>query len=85
MDVGMYLALGFLVLLVVAVVLVVHGTVVKNRWGVNLSRVECPNCGTEMSRMRMPASGNQALWGGYTCPRCKCEMDKWGRRIAGPI
>jgi hypothetical protein len=31
MDVGMYLALGFLVLLVVAVVLVVHGTVVKNR------------------------------------------------------
>ena len=24
----------------------------------------------------------QKLWGGYTCPKCACEMDKWGRRLA---
>ena len=83
MDAGMYVVYAILVLLAVGVALVIHGTVVKNRWGINLHRVECPNCGTEMPRVRMPSSGRQAMWGGYTCPTCKGEMDKWGRPIAG--
>jgi hypothetical protein len=66
----------------VGVVLVIHGTIVKNRWGVNLRRVQCPNCATVMGRVRMPTSGERAMWGGYTCPTSKCELDKWGRPIA---
>jgi hypothetical protein len=84
MGVETYFGPAFLVWLAVGVVLVIHGTIVKNRWGVNLRRVECPNCATVMGRVRMPTSGEQAMWGGYTCPTCKCELDKWGRRIARP-
>jgi DNA-directed RNA polymerase subunit RPC12/RpoP len=79
-----YVAVAFLVGLAVGLVLVIHGTIVKNRWGVNLRRVECPDCGTVMGRVRVPASGEQAMWGGYTCPACKSELDKWGRRVARP-
>jgi hypothetical protein len=83
MDAGMIVGIAILVLVAVGVVLVIHGTVVKNNWGINPIRVKCPNCGTEMPRVRMPSSARQAMWGGYTCRECKCEMDKWGRRIAG--
>ncbi len=77
----MFLGIGVLVLLAVGVVLVVHGTIVKNRWGINLGRVQCPSCGTQMPRVRTPSSGSQALRGGYACPQCKCDMDKWGRPL----
>lgn len=79
-----YIAFAFLVGLAIGLVLVIHGTIVKNRWGVNLRRVECPDCRTVMGRVRVPTSGEQAMWGGYTCPTCKCELDKWGRRISRP-
>jgi len=74
-----YFGLVILAGVAVGVLLVVHGTIVKNRWGVNLRRVQCPNCATVMERVRMPATGAQAIWGGFTCPTCKCELDKWGR------
>lgn len=67
---------------VVAGCLVVYGTIVKNRWGVNFRRLVCPNCGAQMPLVRVPASGRQSMWGGATCPKCGCEMDKWGRRLA---
>jgi hypothetical protein len=85
MNVETWFELAVLVVLAVGLVLVVHGTVVENRWGVNLRRVECPNCQAVMGRVRMPSSGRQAAWGGYTCPACKCDMDKWGRAVAGPV
>jgi predicted RNA-binding Zn-ribbon protein involved in translation (DUF1610 family) len=75
---------AFLVGLAVGVVLVIHGTIAKNRWGVNLRHVECPSCGVVLGRVRMPNSREQALWGGYTCPACRSELDKWGRRVARP-
>ncbi len=62
--------------------LVFYGTIVKNKWGINFRRVSCPNCGTGMPRVRVPASITQALSGGVTCPKCECQMDKWGRRLA---
>jgi hypothetical protein len=79
MGVETYLGLGLLIALVVGLVLVIHGTMAKNKWGITLRRVQCPNCATEMARLRIPSSAEQALWGGYTCPSCKCETDKWGR------
>ena len=75
----------FLVGLAVGVVLVIHGTITKNRWGVNLRRVQCPSCGRMIAPVRMPNSREQALWGGYTCPACQCEIDKWGRQISRPV
>jgi hypothetical protein len=77
-----YFGLAFLVGLAIGMLLIVHGTIVKNKWGINLRRVQCPNCKTVMGRVRMPASSEQALWGGYTCPSCNCDLDKWGRQIA---
>jgi hypothetical protein len=84
MSVETYFDVAFLAVIAVGVVLVIYGTVVKNRWGINVRRVQCPNCAAVMGRVRMPASGREAIWGGYTCPTCKSELDKWGRRTAGP-
>jgi hypothetical protein len=76
--------LAYVVLVALAILLglIVHGTIVKNRWGVNLRRLSCPNCGAQMPRVRTPASGTEAMWGGQTCPNCGCQMDKWGRRLS---
>jgi hypothetical protein len=63
--------------------LVIYGTIVKNRWGINFRRLSCANCGAPMPQARVPASGRQFMWGGVTCPKCGCEMDKWGRRLTG--
>jgi hypothetical protein len=75
---GPAISIAILVLLA----LVIHGSIVKNRWGINLKPVACPSCGTMMPRTRMPSSSRQAIWGGFTCPKCGCEMDKWGRRLS---
>jgi len=56
----------------------------RGKWGINLSRVRCPRCGTAMPLVRKPTSGQQMMWGGYTCPKCGCEMDKYGKEIAKP-
>ena len=66
----------------VAIVLIVRGSVRKNHWGLNLSRIVCPACGAQAPAIRKPASLKQAMWGGWTCSKCGQEVDKWGR-IAG--
>jgi hypothetical protein len=80
-DTTVYIVIA--ALLVVGGGLVIYGTIVKNRWGVNFRRLSCPNCGAQMPQVRAPNSRSQFLWGGVTCPQCGCEMDKWGRRLAG--
>lgn len=60
--------------------LVAHGTIRKNRWGINLKPVTCPHCNHPMPQVRQPTSFSQALWGGGTCGQCGCEVDKWGRK-----
>jgi hypothetical protein len=67
--------------LLLGILLVGFGTVTKNRWGINLEPVNCPACGSPMPQVRQPKSLRQALWGGFTCGKCGCEMDKWGRLI----
>ena len=69
--------------LLLGLVLVAVGTVRKNRWGINQEPVNCPACGSLMPPVRQPESFRQALWGGWTCTKCACKMDKWGRLIAG--
>jgi hypothetical protein len=67
--------------LFLGILLVAIGTVTKNRWGINLEPVNCPTCGSPPPQVRQPKSWRQALWGSWTCAKCSCEMDKWGRLI----
>ena len=41
----------------------------------------CPKCGSQLPRIRKPTSIKQLIWGGWTCPRCGCEIDKRGTQI----
>lgn len=56
----------------------IHGTIAENRWGINLGSISCPRCTSPLSQVRTPRSFRQALWGGYICPACRAEVDKWG-------
>jgi hypothetical protein len=50
--------------------------------GLAMPRRKCPDCGDLFPRLRKPANRRQALWGGSTCARCGCEVDRRGRKIA---
>ena len=63
--------------LLVGGLLVAFGTVTKNQWGINTRPVNCPACGCTVPHVRQPKSIRQELWGGWTCEKCGCEMDKW--------
>lgn len=76
-----YALLACGILLGVGAVLVVWGTIRKNRWGMHFENVYCPKCGTEAPMTRKPKSTREALWGGWTCSACGTEIDKWGREI----
>lgn len=54
----------------------------KGNWGINLSLPNCPKCGQKVPAVRTPTSIRQALWGGWTCSGCGCEIDKWGKEIS---
>lgn len=69
-------------LLGIGVVVVIYGTIARNGWGINIKPVSCPNCGTSLPPIRNPQNVRQALWGGWTCPACKADVDKWGREVA---
>jgi hypothetical protein len=71
-------------LLLTGAVLIIRDTIRKRgRWGIPLEAVSCARCGDPVPLVRMPASVRQALWGGWTCPRCGLENDKWGRPADG--
>jgi hypothetical protein len=46
-----------------------------------MPRRKCPDCGEVFPRFRNPANSRQALWGGGTCTKCGCEVDRRGRKI----
>ncbi len=70
-----------IVVTLVAAVLVVATWPRKGAWGINLKKTCCPQCGLRVPRWRRPANERQALWGGWTCSKCGCEMDKYGKKI----
>ena len=49
--------------------------------GLLIPRRKCPDCGEPFPRFRKPANRQQALWGGSTCAKCGCEVDRRGRKI----
>jgi hypothetical protein len=48
-------------------------------WILSLPQKKCPSCGELFRRFRKPANLRQALWGGWTCSKCGCEVDRKGR------
>jgi hypothetical protein len=62
-------------------VLVIYGTITKNRWGINTDQVFCPRCNTPLPRIRKPQTLQEALWGGGSCSACGANIDKWGREL----
>lgn len=49
--------------------------------GINLQEVRCPQCSHRMPTIRRPDSLTQAIWGGWTCGRCGCRMNRWGEAL----
>ena len=82
---AMRIALLFL-LLCVGVLVVIYGTSVRNRWGINVNiPVRCPHCNAQGPWVRIPKSLREFLWGGGTCKSCGTRYDKWGRALeSGP-
>lgn len=83
-----FVTLGVALVVPLAVVLIVValvvGTVRRNRLGINLSANNaCPRCATPVPMIRTPKNLRQALWGGWTCTQCGCELDKWARPLDG--
>ena len=72
-----------LLVVVAGIGVLVVGTLLKRRWGINLKLVQCPSCATPMSARRQPMFRSQMLFGGWVCPHCGTKMDKWGRSVSG--
>ncbi len=71
----------FAITVVMAAVIVIAIWPREGKWGINLSRVFCPKCKEPMPMVRRPRNERQRLWGGWTCPKCECEMNKYGVEI----
>lgn len=79
---GLVFRVAVLGLLVFAgVILVLYGTSVRNRWGINFKAGHCPHCETPALGGRMPKTLREFLWGGWTCRSCGTRIDKWGRPV----
>ncbi len=53
----------------------------ENKYGIDLGTVRCPECDEPLPALRVPDSLHQLMWGGWTCPKCGCRMDKWGKPV----
>jgi hypothetical protein len=71
--------LGLLVLF--GVILVLYGTSVRNKWGVNVKAAHCIKCDASAPNVRIPKNLREFLWGGWTCHSCGTRVDKWGSEI----
>ena len=41
----------------------------------------CPRCKEKIPTFRKPTSIRQGMWGGWTCSKCGCEIDRQGNEI----
>jgi len=76
--------LVILVPLACGVFLMVRDTVRgRGKWGVNVRAVKCPDCRRRLrvAAPRLPATRDQALWGGWNCDLCGRQIDKWGNPL----
>ena len=50
--------------------------------GIGLFGAVCPRCASRLSKDREAASFWEAVSGGWTCQKCGCKIDKYGRERA---
>jgi hypothetical protein len=44
-------------------------------------RRHCPDCGTPLPRIKRSRNWWRWLLGGWTCPKCHCQINHEGRKI----
>ena len=59
----------------------IGGTLTVILLGLLLPGKKCPACGEKLPRLRAPSNSRQAMWGGWTCPHCGCEVDRKGKKV----
>lgn len=55
------------------------------KWAVRLRGADCPRCGNHLPAIRIPRNRQQRQWGGWTCSKCGCEVDKFGKEIVAGV
>jgi hypothetical protein len=80
LDTLLGIAIGSLCALALfgAVGLLVLGTILKWRIGINLGGAKCSECGEPAQVPRVPTDTYETMWGGWTCEECGQKNDKWG-------
>ena len=48
---------------------------------INLKKTHCPQCKARMPILRIPKSLKEMFLGGWTCRKCNCKIDKFGKKI----
>jgi len=72
----------FVVVLLALIALMWWQTKRRRRWGLGtITGTNCPRCSTQLPAIRKPNSMPEMMWGGFTCPKCGCKIDKYGREI----
>jgi hypothetical protein len=47
--------------------------------GIGLSNAACPRCAAPLPTVRKATSFAEVLWGGWTCEKCGCKADRYGK------
>jgi hypothetical protein len=54
----------------------------KSKWDINLDKVVCPECRAKQPALRIPKNFEQFMFGGWSCEKCSCSIDKHGNKKA---
>jgi hypothetical protein len=47
--------------------------------GIGMFGASCPRCAAPLPSIRKTTSIREVLWGGWTCNKCGCKADRYGR------
>lgn len=76
-----YLLIAIIVIGMIFIIVVSFFANKNSKWrkfGISPGGKHCPKCGNRLPIVRKPKNTNQALFGGWTCKKCKSEVDKFG-------
>jgi len=47
--------------------------------GIGMFGAVCPRCAAPLPMRRKATSSSEAVWGGWTCKKCGCKVDRYGK------
>lgn len=77
MDATTIAFLAIIAVFGLALVVMIFGSLTGASWAL----ITCPRCGARVPMAQWARSINQVLRGGWTCPACGFQVDRWGRPI----